>query len=456
MRYLLQTGALLVALFALAARAGAAADDKSGLDKKVLDQVLPAVAKVMSPKPATPSTDAPKRSIGSAFLIDDRGYFLTNFHNVKALEKAEVTLEDGEVVMTESIFKDEATDLAVVKVAATAVKGIKSLTWAEESEISVTRQVFAVGAPFGLDGTVTKGIISRQFRALDINTYEDFLQTDTAVNPGNSGGPLVTATGEVVGVVTAIKSEHGNHSGVGFAIRASLARIVGEALVADGKVKRGYFGARMRTATSTERDGTAAKFAIKLTEVVASSPAEKGGLKTGDLLTELEGTPITIENRFRWALAHKGPDKMVKVKGFRDKVAFEKEITLSAPPTTTTPATPSTTTPSSPSTTTPSTPDAPRAAAPEMGWQIGALNRADAIRYGHASTAIPPNGVLITRVTQGTLSGRLPAGTILLEVEKTSIRSASDVETALAAVRGTTVMVKVIEPGRAARFILLK
>lgn len=444
------TGASLL----LVAATALAAEEPRGLAPEILDALLPAVAKLKAPPREGGETT--RRPVGSAFLVDDRGYFLTNHHNVKDLDRAELTLSDGEKVLSESILKDEASDLALVKIPAASVRGVRALRWADESEIRVGREVFAVGAPFGLDGSVTRGIISRLFRKLELNTYEDFLQMDAAVNPGNSGGPLVTDKGEVLAVVTAIKSEHGNHSGVGFAIRGPLAKAVVEGLLADGRVKRGYLGARLRAATAAEREGTEARYALRLTEVVSGSPADKAGLRAGDLLTELDGVSIVVEERFRWQLAHRGPDRVVRLRGFRERTAFEKEVTLSSPPATPAPAAPATP-PPGPTGGEPSELPAPRPATPlDLGWEIRDVTREDAVRYGHRRDSLPASVVLVTRVAPGSRAAKLAPGTLILEVERTVVRTAADAEAAIAAATRSDLLVKVLEPGQKPRFIILK
>src|SRR5262245_46494963 len=188
--------------------------------------------------------ESPNLGFGSGFFIDPSGVILTNFHVVNGADKVVVTLTDGRKFTSRDIKLDRRTDLAIVRLDA---KGpFPFLELGDSDAMQIGDRVLAVGAPFGLTGSVTHGIISAKGRnGLNMNMYEDFLQTDAAINPGNSGGPLVSLDGRAIGINAAIKSRSGGFQGVGLAVASNLAKRVTAALQKDGVVHRGYLGVQV-------------------------------------------------------------------------------------------------------------------------------------------------------------------------------------------------------------------
>ena len=182
----------------------------------------------------------PRRGFGSGFIVDPKGVVLTNYHVVAGATEAEVQLQDGRRFVARDIKGDPKTDLAIVRI--DTKKPLPFLDLGDSDAMEIGDRVLAVGAPFGLRGTVTCGIISAKERNLQMNMYEDFLQTDAAVNPGNSGGPLINMEGKVIGINSAIKSQTGGFQGVSLAISSNLAANVMDQLLKNGKVNRGYLG----------------------------------------------------------------------------------------------------------------------------------------------------------------------------------------------------------------------
>lgn len=229
---------------------------------------------------------------GSGVLVTPDGYVLTNNHVVDGARGLTVTLPDKREFKGKIVGTDPKTDLAVVKIDG---KNLPYVAWGDSSKLRAGDYVLAVGNPFGLNSTVTLGIVSALGRGkMGITQYEDFIQTDAAINPGNSGGALVSTAGELVGINTAIFSRTGGYQGVGFAVPTSMGKPVFESLVKTGHVTRGYMGVNIQDVTSE----LSASFALKeatgalISEVKEDSPAEQGGLKAGDVVLAYQGQPV--------------------------------------------------------------------------------------------------------------------------------------------------------------------
>ncbi|MCX7393380.1 MAG: Do family serine endopeptidase [Planctomycetales bacterium] len=229
---------------------------------------------------------------GSGFIIDGNGIILTNNHVVNGADEVKVRLYDGREFIATEVKTDPRTDVAIVRIEAS---GLKALQLGDSHATEVGDWVLAIGSPFGLDMTVTAGIISAKGRNNQITQRADFLQTDAAINPGNSGGPLISLRGEVIGINTAIATESGGYDGIGFAIPTHIAGWVSQQLIASGEVKRGYLGTQIQPVDAS----IAKQFKVKVREgalvrsVMPNSPAEKAGLEPGDVVLKLNGRTIT-------------------------------------------------------------------------------------------------------------------------------------------------------------------
>jgi serine protease Do len=218
---------------------------------------------------------------------------MTNNHVVNGADVVRVRLHDGREFEAKDIKTDPRTDVAILRIEGAGP--LKALKLGDSRAMEVGDWVLAFGSPFGLEATVTQGIISGKGRARQITDREDFLQTDAAINPGNSGGPLVNLAGEVIGINTAIASASGGYDGVGFAIPTHIAGWVGEQLVKTGTVRRGYLG----TSIAAVDAETAKQFNVSVRDgavvrgVMPNSPAEKAGLEPGDVIVSLRGDKIT-------------------------------------------------------------------------------------------------------------------------------------------------------------------
>ncbi len=270
---------------------------------------------------------------GSGVIVDPSGYILTNAHVIsRAAENGvAVQLSDGRTIKHATIVGvDPATDLAVLKVDAGKLSAAKL---GDVSALQVGDPVLAVGSPYGLTETVTAGIISAKNRKVGIQNvrYEDFLQTDAAVNPGNSGGPLVNMNAEVVGINTAIVGHA--YQGIGFAIPSDLAKKVYELLRTSG-ISRGWAGVGVQDLSGAlaERLGLKQATGALVAEVVANSPADKAGLKPGDVVVQWDDQGIASSNELRIAVARTKPGSKVRIAFYRDGERRTATITVAERP----------------------------------------------------------------------------------------------------------------------------
>jgi serine protease Do/serine protease DegQ len=253
--------------------------------------------------PDTGPRDRPFQSAGSGVIVDAlRGYILTNAHVVENASEITVTLQDGRDLKAEVIGSDEPSDIAVLQVKAS---GLTQIPLGDSARAEVGDFVVAIGNPFGLQHTVTAGIISGLSRSgINPDNYEDFIQTDASINPGNSGGALVNLRGELIGINTEILSRSGGNIGIGFAVPVNMARGVMEQLVRYGSVKRGQLGVSMYTVTPdiAHSLGLATPVGALVSQVVEGSPADRAGVRTGDVITSVNGHEVKSNSELRNAI----------------------------------------------------------------------------------------------------------------------------------------------------------
>ena len=256
------------------------------------------------------------QSLGSGFILSADGYVLTNAHVVNAAEEIVVKLNDNREFKAKVIGADRRTDVAVLKIEAS---NLPRVTIGDPGALKVGEWVAAIGSPFGLESTITAGIVSAKGRALPQENFVPFIQTDVAINPGNSGGPLFNLKGEVVGINSQIYSRTGGYMGLSFAIPIDVAIEVAEQLKATGKVTRGWLGIAIQEITKE----LAESFGLKNTNgalvagVEKGSPADKGGLEAGDIILKFSGKPITTSSDLPRAVAATKPGQQAAVEILR-------------------------------------------------------------------------------------------------------------------------------------------
>ncbi|MDY6904905.1 MAG: DegQ family serine endoprotease [Thermodesulfobacteriota bacterium] len=255
------------------------------------------------------------RSLGSGFVIDEKGYIVTNNHVVKDADQIVVKLKNGDEFDAEVVGTDPKTDIALLKIDGEG--DLPSLKLGDSDNIRVGDWVVAIGSPFGLEQTVTAGIVSAKGRVIGAGPYDDFIQTDASINPGNSGGPLLNMKGEVVGINTAIVA---SGQGIGFAIPANLAKNIIGQLQSEGKVTRGWLGVGIQPVSKeiaeyyNLEDGKGAL----VTEVFPGDPADNAGIKPQDIILEVDGKKVEDSHDLSATIADIPVGEKVTIKALRD------------------------------------------------------------------------------------------------------------------------------------------
>jgi serine protease Do len=267
-----------------------------------------------------------EQSLGSGVIVEANGYIVTNNHVVSKADEIKVLLNDKREFKGKIVGTDPKTDLAVIKIDAA---NLPTIPWGDSLNLQVGELVLAVGNPFGLNQTVTMGIISAVGRAnVGVADYEDFIQTDAAINPGNSGGALVNIRGELIGINTAIFTRSGGYMGIGFAVPSNMAKSVMESLKTKGKVVRGWLGVTIQEVNAD----LAKQFGLKETkgalvsDVLEGSPAEKAGVERGDVIVELNGKPVESATQLKNMVAQLTVGNKVDLSVIREKK--EKRLTV--------------------------------------------------------------------------------------------------------------------------------
>lgn len=265
------------------------------------------------------------KSLGSGFLISRDGYIVTNDHVVRDAESIQVKLSNDKIYDAKVVGGDQKTDIAVIKINAS---DLPAAVLGDSDKLEAGQWAIAIGNPFGLDRTMTVGVISATGRSnVGIETYENFIQTDASINPGNSGGPLLNVYGEVIGINTAIVAAG---QGIGFAIPINMAKPIFSQLIQKGNVSRGYMGVTIQPVT----EDLAQSFGLKqakgalVNAVIKGGPADKAGIRQGDVITGLNGSEIKDPSQLQRKVAEAGVGTKVKITVFRDGTSLDLNITL--------------------------------------------------------------------------------------------------------------------------------
>jgi len=279
--------------------------------------------------------DFKQRSLGSGFIINKDGYIVTNNHVVENADKIEVILKDEKEFDAEIVGRDVNTDLALIKIKPD--RDLPVLLFGDSDALKVGQWVVAIGSPFGLEHTVTAGIVSAKGRVIGSGPYDDFIQTDASINPGNSGGPLINMQGKVVGINTAIIA---GGSGIGFAIPINLAKNIVDQLKSSGEVIRGWLGVGIQDISKqvAEYYGIKSKKGVLVTEVFPDDPADKAGIEPQDIILSINGIEVGTSREITSMIADLGVGETVKIKALRNgktrtfsvKIAKREETRISA------------------------------------------------------------------------------------------------------------------------------
>jgi serine protease Do len=472
------TGILMAALWLLpvaaAAQSGTAAkgpDSKAMIHAledafaSVADRVTPSVVNVsVKPKKAPPGEGGPApegeqrfreffgqefydrffkrrapreetRAAGSGVIVDARGYILTNAHVVESAADIEVRLSDDRKFAATLVGSDPKTDLAVVKIDPGAA-ALPPALLGDSDKLRIGQWAIAIGNPFGLDRTVTVGIISATGRTrVGVATYEAFIQTDASINPGNSGGPLLNIDGRVIGINTAIVS---SGQGIGFAIPINMAREVMTQLIANGRVVRGWLGIAIQDLTDelAAGFGVSSKSGVLVADVMKDGPAEAAGMKPGDVIVELGGAPIKEVTELQKRVAAIPPGRPTALIVLRDRKPTKLTVKIGEQPGEETVV----------------------AAEPKgegLGVTVESLSEEMAQAYGLRGRA----GVVVTGVASGGAAeaAGIKEGDVLLEVNRRRVGSVEEFKSAVAALKpGEAVPVQIERVGAGRQYIVLK
>lgn len=374
-------------------------------------------------------------SLGSGFIIDSEGHVVTNNHVIEAADEIDVVLSDGTTLSAELVGRDAATDLALLKISSD--HELQYVDFGNSDTAEVGNWVIAIGNPFGLGGTVTAGIVSARDRNINVGQYDDFIQTDAAINKGNSGGPLFNLKGEVIGVNTAIYSPSGGGSvGVGFSVPSNLTRQIVAQLMDKGIVERGWLGVRVQGVTqdiarSYGQNDASGAIVTSLTE---DSPAAKAGLKVGDLIISFNGEKVDETRDLSRIVAASPIGEPLPVTFKRKKSAQTLNVELELMETEATDKR-----------------DESESYTPELsnvlGLELALISDEDRRRYRIPASV---KGVVVIRVEPGSDSvGKLEKGDVIVEVNFLSVSTPDDVidEAQAVADRGEPILIQFYRNG---------
>ncbi len=373
--------------------------------------------------------DQKQRSLGSGFLVNSDGYILTNNHVVEHASSIQVKLSDDRVLDAKVVGADPESDLAVVKIKGT---GYPTLKLGNSDQMQIGDWVLAFGSPFGLQKTMTAGIISAKGRVIGAGNYDNFLQTDAAINPGNSGGPLVDLNGEVIGINTMIESENGGFQGIGFAIPSSMAGKIYDQIVKNGKVTRGWLGVYVQSMTPELAKSYSLQpdQGVVISEFLDNSPALKAGLQVGDIIQEYNGKAIHNANELSLAVAETPVGSSATTKVLRDGKQMTFDIKIGERP----------------ADVADNFQASKSAEHGKLGITVENITQ-DVMRQMNLSSM---KGALVTEVRPGSPAddGGVQPGDVIREINRTPVNTAADVVAATQNLKsGDTVRLRIVRQG---------
>jgi serine protease Do len=376
-----------------------------------------------------------QRSLGSGFVIDADGSILTNNHVVENAQKIVVTLsEDQQEYEAKIVGRDPKTDIAIIKI--NTKKTLDAANFGDSDKLEVGEWVVAIGNPFGLDSTVTSGIVSAKGRHIGQGPYDNFIQTDASINPGNSGGPLINLRGEVIGINTAIFSRSGTNIGIGFAIPINLVKELLPQLRGKGKVTRGYLGVLIQKVTPdiAESLGVDRARGALVANVSKDGPAEKAGVKVGDVIVEFDGKEIKDSGDLPIIVARTPVDKKVGMKVLRDKKEMVLNVTVGE-----------------------LKEEEVVASVPEKG-ELGMTVQRLTPQIAESLGLEKAEGVVVTAVEPGSAADEagIRRGDVILEIDRRPIRSVDEYKKSVAGIRKGKGVLFLVRRGESTLFLALK
>jgi serine protease Do len=380
-----------------------------------------------------------QRGLGSGVIVNKEGFILTNNHVVSDADKIVVKLTDGRELEAKLVGTDPGTDIAVVQVQGDNLPIAKM---GNSDDLEVGETVIAIGNPFGLEQTVTSGIVSAKGRSgVGVSDYEDFIQTDASINPGNSGGPLINLEGQVIGINTAIFSRSGGNMGIGFAIPINMTQVVMTSLIENGKVVRGFLGVVIQDVTQDLADAMNVKpgSGVLIANVGPESPAAAAGIQQGDLITTFGGKEVKNSNQLRNTVASIAPGTTVPVKLMREGKPMTVNVQVGEQPVNMRAA---------------FRQDEQAAPAGALGMKLEPLNPATAQQFGYTDL----NGLLVTEVEPGSPAGEagMRQGALVLEANRKPMRTPADFERAVQETGGGKSLLLLVRLGDVSRFLVVK
>ena len=380
-----------------------------------------------------PSPDFKQRSLGSGFIVDKEGYIVTNNHVVENADEILVKLSDGKEYDAELVGRDPKTDLALIKIKGSS--DFVPLPMGNSDQLDVGSWVVAIGSPFGLEQTVTAGIVSAKGRVIGAGPYDNFIQTDASINPGNSGGPLLNMNGEVVGINTAIIARG---QGIGFAIPINMAQNIVNELKEHGSVTRGWLGVGIQDLTPelAEYYGLEEKKGVLVSQVFKGDPAEEAGIKPNDIIVSVDGETVNTGRELSAKIADLEVGKKTKIVVIRD--GKEKTITAKLAER--------------------KDPDVVASKQDlkdngELGLQVSELNSKTARQFGHTEE---DDGVLVVGVKPGSKADKagIQQGDLLKEINRKPVDSIKSLKSELKDKSGDSMQILVKRPS--AGYLVIK
>ena len=383
------------------------------------------------PQPRGPQR---QRSLGSGFIIDGDGSILTNNHVVENASKIVVKLSDDQEYEAKVIGRDAKTDIAVIKI--NAKSSLPAANFGDSDKLEVGEWVVAIGNPFGLDSTVTSGIVSAKGRHIGQGPYDNFIQTDASINPGNSGGPLINLRGEIVGINTAIFSRTGGNMGIGFAIPINLVKELLPQLRGKGKVTRGFLGVLIQKVTPEIADSLGLEKAqgALVANVSKDGPADKAGVKVGDVIVEFDGKEVKDSGDLPIIVARTQVDKKVRMKVVRDKKEMVLGVAVGE-----------------------LKDEEVVAAAPEKG-ELGLTVQRLTPQMAESLGLEKSEGVVVSAVEPGSAAddAGIRRGDVLMEIDRRPIRNLDEYRKTVAAIKKGRGVLFLVRRGESTLFLALK